>query len=330
MTLTRHRFAYLAGAASALMVVAMAVIALSGQDAWSQAARTIKLVVPYPPGGGIDVTARLLAEQIGRMQGPTVVIENRPGGGTLIGSEAVARAAPDGNTVLIATNTFVITPQLRKANYDPLLGFEPICEIVNTPTIFAVNDASPYRTLGDLINAARARPAELTLASVPGTFLHVTFEMLRQAANVDMSFIPYPGTAPSVGALLGGHVASVHVDYPAVAEQLKSGKVRALATGSRRRTQELPNVPTVDESGFAGYEAELWYGLFAPAKTPKDMIAQLAGWFTTALQAAEIKPKLAAQGLHPAPMCGADFGAYVRKQYDDYGRVIREGNIKAE
>src|SRR5437588_2292499 len=232
---------------------AILLLVLSGQSAWSQAARAIKLIVPYPPGGGIDVTARLLAEQIGRMQGPTVVIENRPGGGTLIGSEAVARAAPDGNTVLIATNTFVITPQLRKANYDPLLGFEPICEIVNTPTIFAVNDASPYRTLGDLIDAARAKPGELTLASVPGTFLHVTFEMLRQAANVNMSFIPYPGTAPSVGALLGGHVASVHVDYPAVAAQLKSGKARALSTGSRRRIEELPDVPTVDESGYKGY-----------------------------------------------------------------------------
>jgi len=309
---------------------AITVLALTGQDAWSQTSRTIKLVVPYPPGGGIDVTARLLAEQVGRMQGPTVVIENRQGGGTIIGTEAVARAAPDGNTVLIATNTFVIVPQLRKTNYDVLTGFEPICDVVNTPTILAVNNASPYRTLADLINAARAKPGEVTLASVPGTFLHVTFEMLRQAANVNMSFIPYPGTAPSVGALLGGHVASAHVDYPAVAEQLKSGKARALSTGSRRRIEELPDVPTVDESGYKGYEAELWYGLFAPAKTPKETVSQLAGWFSTAHHSAEIKPKLAAQGLHPAAMCGADFGAYVRKQYEEYGRVIRESSIKAE
>ena len=202
------------------------------------------------------------------MQGPTIVIENRPGGGTIIGTESVARAAPDGNTVLIATNTFVIVPQLRKTNYDVLTGFEPICDVVNTPTILAVNNASPYRTLADLINAARAKPGEVTLASVPGTFLHVTFEMLRQAANVNMSFIPYPGTAPSVGALLGGHVASAHVDYPAVAEQLKSGKARALSTGSRRRRRRRKR----SRSSPAGSPRHSTQPRSSPSWPPRDCI----------------------------------------------------------
>src|SRR5437870_2245342 len=133
MKLPRRRFPHLAGAGAALIAVPIIVVALTGHGAWSQMVRTIKVVVPYPPGGGIDVTARLLADQVGRLQGPTIVIENRPGAGTIIGTEAVSRAAPDGNTVLIATNTFVITPQLRKVAYDMLTGFEPICDLVNTP-----------------------------------------------------------------------------------------------------------------------------------------------------------------------------------------------------
>jgi tripartite-type tricarboxylate transporter receptor subunit TctC len=286
------------------------------------------VVVSVQPGGGADFLARVLGEEIGRMQGPTMVIENRPGAGSIIGTEAVSHAAPDGNTLLIISPTFVMNPYLRKVNYDPVTSFEPICYLVNAPTVIVVNSASPYRTLADLLDAARARPGDLTLAG-SGSF-YIAFEMLKRAANLNMTYVPYPGGAPAVTALLGEHVTSVFTDYPTSAAQLKAGKLRALATGSRTRAEALPDVPTVAESGYKDYDVENWFGVSAPAKTPKETVSQLVGWFTAALQVPDVKARLAVQGLYPVGICGADFGAFVRKQYDDYGRAIREANIKPQ
>jgi len=303
---------------------------MSGQAAWCQTARTIKIVVPYAPGSGPDILGRLLAEQVGRQNGPTMVVEDRPGAGTVIGTEAVARAAPDGNTVLIVAPSFVINPSLRKVNYD-LTNFEPICHLAATPMVLVVNGASPYRTLADLIDAARAKPGELTLGSGgPGSSLHIGFEILKRAAGVNMIYVPYTGNAPAINALLGGHLTSVFADYPTVVEQLKAGTLRALATAARTRVEPLPDVPTIAESGFKDYDLDIWYGLVAPAKTPNDALSQLAAWSSAAIKAPEMKPKLALQGLYPVATCGAEFGAHLRKQYDDYERVIREANIKAE
>ena len=330
MKTPRRRFLHLAaGVAAAFPIVSTLLV--SGHDAWSQTTRTIKIVVPYAPGDGPDFLARLLADEIGRAQGLTIVIENRPGAGTVIGTEAVSRAAPDGNTLLINTNAFVTSPHLRKVNYNPLTSFEPICKLVSTPALIVVNGASPYRTLSDLLDAARVKPGDLTLASVgPGGALHIASEMLRRAAKVDMTYVPYLGSLPAINALMGEHVISVFTDYGSVAEQLKAGTLRALATGSRTRIESLPDVPTVAEAGYKDYEVDLWIGVIAPAKAPKQAIPQLAGWFTAAMQVPEIKAKLVVQGLYPAVSCGADFGAFIRKQYDEYGRVFRELNIKAD
>ena len=322
----RRQFLLLAASAAALTAIA----ALSDHGAWSQT-RTIKIVVPFAPGGPVDIVARVLAEQVGRAQGPTIVIENRPGAGTIIGTEAASRAAPDGNTLLISTNTFVIAPQLRKATYDVLTGFEPICHVASTAAVIAVNTASPYRTLADLFHAARAKPGDLTLASFgPAGAYHIAVEMLKRAADVNMTYVPYSGDIPAVNALLGGHVTSVLASYISVIEQVKAGKLRALAITSRTRIDTLPDVPTVAESGYKDYEVDIWYGIFAPAKTPNEAVSQLSSWFTSAIQVPEVSAKLGVQGLNPVGTCGADFGAYIRKQYDDYGRVIREANIKVE
>jgi tripartite-type tricarboxylate transporter receptor subunit TctC len=331
MNLPRGRFLHLAEVAAALTVISAVLFAVAGPSAWSQTTRTIKIVVPFPPGGPTDFLARLLGEQIGRAQGPTMVVENRPGAGSVIGTEAVSRAAPDGNTVLIYSKESVINPHVRKVIYDPLTSFEPICRLVSSPTVIVVNSASPYRTLAELLDAARAKPGDLTLASSgPASPFHIGFEMLKRVANVNMTFVPYPGGAPALNALMGEHVTSMFSTYSNVAEQLKVGKLRALATASRKRIEPLPNVPTVDESGYKDYEVDIWYGLVAPAKTPKESISQLAGWFTAAVQVPEVNAKLIVQGLYPAAMCGADFAALLRKEYDEYGRAIREANIKAE
>jgi tripartite-type tricarboxylate transporter receptor subunit TctC len=303
-------------------------LALSGQSAWSQ---QVRIVVPYTPASGPDILSRLIAEQIGRVQGPTMVVENRPGGGTMIGTELVARAAPDGNTVLMVANAFVVNPALKKGTIDPTTSFEPVCQLAATPMVLVVKGDAPYRTLADLLAAARAKPGELSLASGgPATSLHVAFEVVKRAANVNMTYVPYGGSAPAINALLGGHVTSVFADYPTVVSQLKSGTLRGLVTASPARVEPLPDVPTIIESGLTKYDADIFYGVMAPAKTPADKLAQLSKWFSAAVDTPEMKQKFAAQGLFPTVRCGAEFGSYIKKQVDEYARVVREANIKAE
>ena len=312
----------------AALAAALALPLLSAHGVSAQTSRTVKIVVPYPPGGTADIVARLLAEQIGRMQGLSMVIENRAGAGTAIATEAVARAAPDGNTLLLTSPEFLITPLLRKANYDPLTSVEPVCNLVSSPTVIVVNASSPYRTLADLMGAARAKPGEVTMAST-GIF-QIAIEMLRRAADAKFTYVPYPGNAPASSALMGDHVTSVFAVYPTVAELIKAGKVRPLAVASRKRIEALPDVPTVIESGFRDYEIEVWLGLMAPAKTPHAALTQIADMFTAALQTPDIKSRLISQDTYPVATCGEDFAAYIRKQHDEIGRAIREGNIKAD
>jgi tripartite-type tricarboxylate transporter receptor subunit TctC len=314
-----------------LISLASVQLALTAEPAAAQSTRTIKIIVPSTAGGGADTLARLLGDQISRKQGQTIVVENRPGASNTIGTEAVARAAPDGNTVLVTTPEFVINAHLKKLNYDPLTSFESICYLVKSPQIIVVNAASPYRTLAEFLNAARTKPGELTMASAgPASSPHIAIEALKHAAGVSINFIPYQGSTPAVNALLGEHVTAVMASYPNLAELIATGKLRALATASAARIEPMPNVPTVAESGFKDFESDIWFGLVAPAKTPGEATSQLGAWFTAALKDPEVTPKLAAQGLFPVGTCGADFAAFTKKQYDDYGRAIRDANIKAQ
>jgi tripartite-type tricarboxylate transporter receptor subunit TctC len=322
MRLGRRKFLQLG-----VTAIAITVVMLSGQSAWSQATRTVKIVVPVSPGGVLDAVARLLGEQIRHAQGHAVFVENRPGAGGMIAAEAVSRAAPDGNTLLIASPDLLVTSHLRRLDYD--LRLEPVCYLVRVPNVIVVNSASPYAALADLLDAARANPGDFTLASVgPATSLQIAFEKLKRAANVEMTFVAYPGAAPAINALLGEHVTSALAAYFTVAGQLKSTKLRALAVVTKTRIEPLPDVPTVAESGYKDYEADFWLGVIAPAKTPKETTSQLAAWFTTAAQTPEVRAKLVAQGLYPRVTCGADFTTFLRLQYDDFGRIIRELAIK--
>jgi tripartite-type tricarboxylate transporter receptor subunit TctC len=322
----RRPFARLTASAAALVF-----FTLFSQYAQSQPARTIKIVVPLPPGGGADILTRLLADHIRRTEGIGVVVENRVGAGSMIGTEAVSRAAPDGNTLLINTPNLLIAPHLRKLNYDPLTSFEPICKLVNSPAVIAVNAASPYLSLADLVSAAQTHPNDLTLASVgPGTTLHLSSEKLKRTTQVQMTYVPFPGSGPAVNAILGQHVTAVFAEYPAVAAQLEAGQLRALATGAPVRPDPLMDVPTVAESGYPGFEVDIWWGVFAPALTPAATVSQLAGAFSRALAAPDIRTKLTAAGFYPVGQCGADFSVYLRRQNDEYGHIIREANIRGE
>src|SRR5689334_23153836 len=318
-------------ALTAALALAILTVAVADHPAWSQAARTIRVIITVPPGGSIDILFRLLADQISSTRGQTIIIESRPGGGGTIAAEAVARAAPDGNTLLSNNNGTIISAILRKVNYDPLTSFEPICYLVTTPQIVVVNSASPYRTLAELLDAARAKPGELSLASVgPNTTQHLGIERLKRLAGANLTYVPYPGGAATANALLGAHVTSAVLNWSEVGEHVIAGKARALATMALQRIEPLPDLPTVSESGFRDFETDVWFGLVAPAKTPKETVSQLIDWFRSALLAPEVKAKLTALALYPRPICGAEFDAHLARQAELYARLIQELGIKAQ
>jgi tripartite-type tricarboxylate transporter receptor subunit TctC len=313
------------------LVWTIALWGLLSPAAEAQTSRMIKFVVPFAPGGTADILARLLAEEIGKAHGVGTLIENRPGAGTVIATEAASRAVPDGNTVLFNANAFVINPHLRKLSYDPLTSFEPVCQLVSSPQVIVVGSATPYHNLAQMFDAARARPGELTLASVgPASTQQLAFETLKHLAGVNIIFVPFNGNGPAVNALLGKHVDSILVNYSEVADQLQNGTFRALVTPSGTRIAELPQVPTVAESGFSDFEADVWFGAVVPAKTPAALVAELGAWMKAALDAPAVKPKLKALSLYTLGRCGAAFAAELRRRFDDYGRAIRDSDIKSE
>jgi tripartite-type tricarboxylate transporter receptor subunit TctC len=306
-----------------------AAFAFANNAVWSQASRTIKIVISVPPGGTIDLLVRVLADYLGRTRGATIVVESRPGAGSIIAAETVARAAPDGATLLINSNGQMISPVLRKVNFDPRTSFEPICFLVDSPQVFVVNSKSPYRTLGEFVDAARAKPGELSISTVgPNTTQHIAVERFKRAAGVDLTYVPFTGGAPAINALLGGHVTAVLQNFSEAGEQVHSGVLRALATPSRERIPPLPDVPTIAESGYKDFVAEVWFGLVAPAKTPQPIITQYIEWFGQAIEAPEVKAKLVASALYPNRRCGADFAAHIQRQVDEFTRVITELKLK--
>ncbi len=300
-------------------------------NAHAQSSRQVRIIVPFPAGGGADLLTRVLAEKWTQANGVSTLVENRPGAASVIGTEATSRAAPDGNTLAIVANSFIIHPNFKKLTYEPLTSFEPVCLLATSPQVVVVNNASPHRTLTALFDEARAKPGALSHASVgPATAQHIAFEQLKLLAKINMVFVPFNGNAPALNSLLGGHVGAVMSNYAESVEHVNGGKLRALAVGGKTRIESWPNVPTVAEQGFPDYTVEVWYGLIAPAKTPKDKLAELSKWCAEAMRAPDLKPKWDLQGLTAVGSTAEEFGAHLKKQSDDYARVIREANIKGE
>ena len=293
--------------------------------------RTIKLVVPLSAGGPNDLVARLTGEHIQRNQGVSVVIENRAGAGTVIGTEIVARAVPDGNTILMAAGSFTVNPHIKNLSYDPLTSFEPVCYLVRSPHVIVTPANSPYKTLLELLTAARARPEEIMFAANgPATSQHIEFEMLRRAANVKMTFVPFTGDAPTLNATLGDQVSVAILDYVTVAEYIRLGKLRPLAVGTQQRIDKLPDTPSMAELGFSDFDWAGTFGILAPAKTPKDKVDELIRWFSASLKAPEVLAKLDNLGLYAMNQCGPEYAAFLRKALEQNGRVIKGSNIKAD
>jgi tripartite-type tricarboxylate transporter receptor subunit TctC len=313
--------------ALAIACVATVLFGLSGPPALAQS-KPLKIIVPYTPGSGPDILSRLLGEQVPRAGGPTVVVENRPGGGALVGTEAAMRTEPDGNTLLFVANGFVVNAAMKKGSYT-LASFEPLCYLASTPMPLVVQSSSPYRTVQDLVAAARASPGKITFASGgPNTSLHVAIEVLRLATKIDVNYVPYGGSAPAINALVGGHVQAVWADYPTVVSHLKGGTLRALVTTSAKRIDALPDVPTLTETGITKYEAEIFFGLVAPARTPPDALKRATDMLKAAINAPEMQPKYVQQGIFKVDSCGAPFGDFLRNITADYERVIKAAGIK--
>ncbi len=319
------------GTVLSVLIVAGLTFACCDHAAWSQAARTVRVILPVPPGGAIDIFSRIVAEQISTTTGVNMVIESKPGAGGIIAAEYVAHAPPDGNTLLSNNNAILTGAILHKVNYDPLLSFEPICDLVTTPQIIVVNAASPYHTLAGLLDAARARPGELTIAAVgPNTTQHIGIERFKRLAHVDLTYVPFPGGAPTINALLGNHVTAAVLNWSEIGQQITAGSARPLATMAAQHIEPLPALPTVAESGFPGFETDVWFGVVAPAKTPRDVMTQLIDWFRTAVAAPQVKAKLVELALYPNPKCGADFDAHLHRQYELYNQAIHDIGIKTE
>jgi len=308
---------------------AVAVVAAVSTSAIS--ARVIRFIVPVPPGASTDFIARLMAAQIGAAEGVNTVVENRPGASGMIGTEFASRQAADGNTILITPATYLIDAQIRKAPYHPVDSFEPLCALVESPTVLVVPTSSPYRTLADVLKDAAARPGQVSIAAQgPGTTFQLGLTELTAKSNIQVTFVPYPGSAPAVTAVIGSHVMAALAGYSVVSAAVKGGQLRALAVVADHRMAPLPDVPTFAESGFPTVRMDNWFGAIVPAKTPADTTNQLIAWFKTAMNVPEVKQKLEIQDLYPVLTCGSDFADLIGKRYAEYGEAIKQAGLKNE
>jgi tripartite-type tricarboxylate transporter receptor subunit TctC len=294
--------------------------------------KPVHLIVPFAPGGAFDVLARVVAAHLEREWRQPVLVETKPGAGSVVGTTFAARANPDGYTLVLVANSLVINAKLRPTlPYDAIKGFEPVALMVNSPQVIAVNPASPYRTLKEWLDAARAQPGTLSLGTVgPGTTQHIASEMLQRAAGVKLVYVPFAGGAPAVNAVLGGHVGAVLGNLSEVSAQISAGKLRPLAVTTRERLDEMNQVPTVAESGYPGYEAVVWCGMSAPAGTPREVVQRITESLGQALNDAEVRQRLVIAGFQPAYLGPADFATHIADMAQRYSRVIEDAKITLE
>ena len=293
--------------------------------------RPLKFVVPFPAGGPADTISRILTEKMATVLGQTIVIENRAGAGGLTGIASVAKSDPDGYTIAIAPSSgLAMNVNLREnMPFHPLKDLALITQIVSVPELLVVNESVPAKTVAELIAMAKAQPGKLVFASTGfGGMPHLAMELLKLTAEIDLVHVPYTGAAPAVNDLLGGHVQMMFADVPVLLGSVQSGKLRALAVGSRTRVASLPEVPTMAELGMPQVEADNWYGLVAPIATPPAVIAKLHAAAAEALHSAEVKDKLAAQGAIAVGNSSAEFQAYVKSEIERWGKVIAATGIK--
>lgn len=320
----RRLLALLAGMAITALAPARAQIAYPDKP--------IRWIVPYPPGGGTDVIARILQERMAAAVGQPVVIENKGGAGGSVGTEVVAKAAPDGYTVLFTLSSHTINPAIYpKLNFDTAKDFEPVGTVASLPQILVANPKVAANTLAELTALAKAKPGHLAYASVGnGSPGHLAGEMFKLRAGAQMTHIPYRGGGPAVADVMGGHVPILWVSIPAAAQFVKTGKLKALGVSTLKRTPAFPDVPTVHESGLPEFEVDSWYAMFVPAKTPRPVIERLNKALNTVLAEPRIREKLLAQGADAVGGTPEALGRVVAAELPKWAKLAKDANIKAD
>ncbi len=297
-------------------------------------AKPVRLIVPYPAGGGTDFFARAVGAQLSQQLGQQIVVENRPGAATIIGAEAAAKSAPDGYTLLLGdTATFAVNPTLyKKLPYDPLKDLAPVTLTGRFALLLVVNPSKLKATsVKELVEEAKKAPGTIDYASPgPGSPHHLAMEMFKQRTGTQFTHVPYKGSGPAIQDLLGGQIPLMFLDLAAGAPQIKSGKIKALAVASDKRISALPDLPTVAESGVPGFEAWAWQALAVPAGTPKDIVAKLNAEYRKAISMPELHQKLIDAGIDPLQSSPEDASAYIRSETLKWAKVISEGKITVE
>jgi tripartite-type tricarboxylate transporter receptor subunit TctC len=294
--------------------------------------RIIKIVVPLTPGGGTDLVARTLAQEMAKDLGATVIIENKPGAGTIIGTQTVASSAPDGYTLLMGTFANAVNPSLyTKLPYEPHRDFVPVALVARSFNIVVVNPSSPIKSIPDLIAAARAEPDKLSYGTYgTGTSAHLAGELFKHMARVNLTTVPYKGSAPAITDLVGGRIQVMFTTVASAAALVEAGQLRAIAVTSTERSPAFPQLPTVSEAGVPGYTVESWYGLFAPAKTPLDIIDRLNKSAARAVQSEAFKKLGVNEGLVMVAAPPQELDRYFRGEEERWRKVIEDASIKVE
>jgi tripartite-type tricarboxylate transporter receptor subunit TctC len=317
-----------------LKACALAVLALSAAaQPQVYPAKPIRMIVAYPPGGGTDIVGRMLAQKLSESLGQSVVVENRGGASGNIGTELAARAAPDGYTMLmgnVAPNAINVS-LFKDLPFDPIVDFAPVSLVASTPNILVVHPSTPARTVKEVVALARAQPGTLNFASAGvGSSSHLAGELFRILAGADIVHVPYKGAGPAMVDVLSGQVQLYFATMPAAMPHVKPGKLAPVAVTSARRSQALPDLPTIAESGVPGYEASTWYGVLAPARTPSAVVARLHGDIVKILADAALHARMADQGFDPVGSSPEEFGAYIKSEILKWRKVIRDAGIRPE
>lgn len=314
-----------------LLSAAMAPTAFAQAAAPSYPSKPVRIVVPFAPGGGVDVTARILAQRLTERAGQSFLVENRTGASGIIGTEYVAKSTPDGYTLLVGSQTTqAVVPAMYKVSYDTARDFAAVTMIATSPLLIVVHPSLPVKSVKDLIALAKSRPGQLTFGAASGGTPHMAGELFKLLAGVDMLFVPYKGEGPAVADAMGGQISLVFSNLPVALPQARGGKLRAIAITSPQRVATAPEFPTVAESGLPGYEAATWFGLFAPAATPRDNIVKLNAESVGALNVPEVKDRMAAQGLFVVANTPEQFSAFLKTEIPRWAKVVKDAGVKPQ
>ena len=315
------------------LLIAMLLSVVASAFAQAYPSRPVRLVVPFAPGGSADLVARLIGQKLGESWGQQVVVENKGGGSGMIGNDFVAKSAPDGYTLTVGTmGPFSVNPTLfEKMPYDPVRDFAPITLTGIASHVLVANPSVPPRTVGELIALARAKPGQLTFASSgTGNATHLTFELFKSTAGIDIVHVPYKGGGPAMADLVGGQVAFSFASMPSALPYVQAGRLRAIAVGGAHRSPLFPEVPTVAEAGLAGFVSEDWQGILAPAKTPAGVVAKLNADLVGVLHTPEMKAKLAGAGFDVKTSTPREFAHFIRSDTAKWAAILQRSGTKAQ